>query len=320
MDIFLQILTIIGLCLAGLFCLVLLIGFLQPERLVNIVMRMVGGMQGLRWRTHDGWPVFEGGTSAEPGDPPLLLIHGFGVDKNTMFDLARVLVRKHQVVAVDLPGFGDHVMSDPADINMDLFTNKLEQLLDHLGFDQVIPVGSSMGGAISSMFAARHPERVAGLCLIGPAGLEPPVETEIYAMGKREENPLRINDLEDFENLIKLNFTNPPYIPRNLRKALMRKAVAAADFHEEVMMNMSEYLMDGVRPNLSRIHCPVTVIWGGDDKIIHPSVAPHWEEGLRDVEMNMIPAVGHSTMMERPKEVGDIIDRFITRLRTSVNR
>ena len=131
MDIFLQILTIIGLCLAGLFCLVLLIGFLQPERLVNIVMRMVGGMQGLRWRTHDGWPVFEGGTPAEPGDPPLLLIHGFGVDKNTMFDLARVLVRKHQVVAVDLPGFGDHVMSDPTDINMDLFTNKLEQLLDH---------------------------------------------------------------------------------------------------------------------------------------------------------------------------------------------
>ena len=78
--------------------------------------------------------------------------------------------------------------------------------------------------------------------------------------------------------------------------------------------------MDGVRPNLARIHCSVTVIWGGDDRVIHPSVAPHWEEGLRDVEMNMIPGVGHSTMMERPKEVGDIIDRFITRLHTSVNR
>ncbi|MCH2161122.1 MAG: alpha/beta fold hydrolase [Phycisphaerales bacterium] len=292
----------------------------RAELLFRFVIRLSGGMVGLRWRNRGGWPLFEGGTPEKAGDPPLVLIHGFGVDKQTMFNLARILVRTHKVLAPDLPGFGEHSIVDPENVNIDTYIDAIDGLLDQEGIDRVILVGSSMGGGISATYAARHSRRVAGLCLIGPAGLEPPYNTEIYEMGKRDENPLRVDSIESFNRIVDLNFSNPPWLPHRLRVALMRRASLVADSHETILRGMSETLLDGVRPLLGHIRCPVSVVWGGEDRIIHPSVAPHWEHGLPDVEMNLIPGAGHSTMMERPAEIAEIIERLMQRIRRKVSR
>ena len=307
----------------GVGLLVLSAGLLywfRAELLFRMAIRISGGMVGLRWRTRGGWPLFEGGTAEQPGDPPLVLIHGFGVDKQTMFDLARILVRRHRLIAPDLPGFGEHSIVDPENVNIDTYIDAIDRLLDQEGFGRVVLVGSSMGGGISSTYAAHRPQRVAGLCLIGPAGLEPPYNTEIYEMGKRDENPLRIDSIESFNRIVDLNFSNPPWLPHRLRVALMRRAAAVAEDHETILRGMSDTLLDGVRPLLGHIRCPVAVVWGGEDRIIHPSVAPHWEHGLVDVEMNLIPGVGHSTMMERPADVAEIIERLLQRIRSKVSR
>ena len=317
-------LQIILLTIGIIIALLVLIGWLlywfRTEQLFQTVLRITGAMSGLRWRNRGGWPLLEGGNSEQPGDPRLILIHGFGVDKQTMFDLARVLVKSHSVLAPDLPGFGDHPVVDPENVNIETYIEAIDDLLDQEGLDRAVLVGSSMGGGISATYAAHRPDRVAGLCLIGPAGLEPPYNTEIYELGKQDENPLRIDSLESFNRIVDLNFSNPPWLPHRLRVALMRKAAASADEHETILRGMSDALLDGVRPLLGRIRCPVAVVWGGEDRIIHPSVAPHWEHGLSDVEMNLMPGVGHSTMMERPADVAEVIERLMQRVRKNISR
>jgi pimeloyl-ACP methyl ester carboxylesterase len=80
---------------------------------------------------------------------------------------------------------------------------------------------------------------------------------------------------------------------------------------------MGETLMDGLRKDIEKIVCPVSIVWGDEDQIIHPSVAAHWEEGLSNVEMNVMPNAGHSTQMEFPREVADVIDRLMTNIKHS---
>ena len=313
-------LAFIGSALLLLIVVCLLLYFVCPLELFKGLTRLNGWTHGLRWRVRNGWPLYEGGSHEKKGDPTIILVHGFGVDNSTMFLLAKILVQRHEISAPDLPGFGEHKIKNSSPMSMDTFVEELDAFLESEDYKNVVLVGSSMGGAICTSYTAKHHHRVAGLCLIGPAGLKPPYDTPIYDQLQREENALRVDSLQDFERVFKLNFTNPPYIPRPLKKALARKAAIHAQEHEEILRSMSDMLLDGVRPLLGKIRCPTTVIWGGDDAIIHPSVAPHWEQGLADVEMNLIPGIGHCTMMERPEEVAEAIDRLIERVRKKINR
>lgn len=298
----------------------LLMYFMFPMALFTSMMRINGWSHGIRWRNRNGWPLFEGGSHEIHGDPSIILVHGFGVDNSTMFLLSKELVKKHEICAPDLPGFGAHVIDDSSKMTMDVIIDRINDFLDSEKYSKVVLVGCSMGGAISATYASRHPHRVAGLCLIGPAGVKPPYNTPVYEQLQREENALRVDSYEDFQRLLELNFTNPPHIPRPLKKAIARRAARRAESQELILRSMSEFLLDGVRPVLGRIRCPTSVVWGGDDAIVHSSVAPHWEQGLRDVEMDLIPGVGHSAMMESPNEVAEVIDRLMERVRKSLNQ
>lgn len=312
-------LVILAVCLIALSVGVVFY-FLFPITLFKGLMRAGGWTRGIRWRMRNGWPLYEGGSHEQPGDPTIILVHGFGVDNSTMFLLAKELVRTHEISAPDLPGFGLHQIQDDSAMTMDVFVRKLDEFLAAEGYSSVVLVGCSMGGAICASYAAKHHHRVAGLCLIGPAGVKPPYDTHVYEQLQREENALRVDTYEDFQRIFELNFSNPPSIPRPLKKALARRAASRAESQERILRTLSDTLLDGVRPLLGHIRCPTSVVWGGDDAIIHPSVAPHWEQGIQDVEMNLIPGVGHSTMMERPEEVAEVIDRLMERVRKRINR
>jgi pimeloyl-ACP methyl ester carboxylesterase len=100
------------------------------------------------------------------GQPPVLMIHGWGVSADTnFFPLFAGLERANiPFVAPDLRGHGRSVRSD----NLFSFQRSVDDiiaLLDVLGIDKVTPFGFSMGGPIAIMLADQHPDRVAGLVI-----------------------------------------------------------------------------------------------------------------------------------------------------------
>jgi pimeloyl-ACP methyl ester carboxylesterase len=85
--------------------------------------------------------------------------------------------RCHTFIRFDERGCGlsDH---DPPEISLDAFVRDLETVVDAVGLEQVPLVGVSQGGAVSITYAARHPERVSKLVLVGA-----------YARGRRARAP-----------------------------------------------------------------------------------------------------------------------------------
>lgn len=105
---------------------------------------------------------------------PVLLIHGSGPGVSAWANwrgLIPVLSRDRMVVAPDMVGFG--YTERPAGVRYELATwvDQMSALLETLGLDQVDLVGNSFGGAVSLAFAAKHPERVRRLVLMGAAGV-----------------------------------------------------------------------------------------------------------------------------------------------------
>lgn len=104
-----------------------------------------------------------------PADGPLLVcVHGLGGSLVNWAAVAPSLSQNCRVLALDLAGFGrtrSHGRSPSVNANQQL----LHRFLTELCGEPAILVGNSMGGLISVLQAAAHPETVAGIVLIDPA-------------------------------------------------------------------------------------------------------------------------------------------------------
>lgn len=103
----------------------------------------------------------------------LVLIHGAGLNSLTVWDpVVRILQREFQILRYDLYGQGYSDRPD-AVYNPDLFIRQLSDLLAHLHLQKPFDVaGFSIGGAIATWFAWKHPEAVRTITWIAPGGLE----------------------------------------------------------------------------------------------------------------------------------------------------
>jgi pimeloyl-ACP methyl ester carboxylesterase len=104
-----------------------------------------------------------------PDDGPLMVcVHGLGGSLVNWAAVAPTLSKTCRVLALDLAGFGrtrSHGRSTSVHANQQL----LHRFLTEVCGDPVILVGNSMGGLISILQTAAHPETVAGIVLIDPA-------------------------------------------------------------------------------------------------------------------------------------------------------
>ena len=104
----------------------------------------------------------------------------------------------YRVIALDLPGFG--ASSKPAgSYDIGTQTERLADIIDALGLDQLHLMGNSMGGHISALYAARHPTRIRSLTLLDNAGITSPQPSELrLRLSRGETNPLVVKSPRTF--------------------------------------------------------------------------------------------------------------------------
>ena len=99
---------------------------------------------------------------------PVVMVHGLGGNALNWMDVGPGLAKDHHAVAVDLAGFGRTPLFDRSaavGANADLVTKFIQRLFS----EPVTLVGNSMGGHISILVAAAHPDLVKRLVLVDPA-------------------------------------------------------------------------------------------------------------------------------------------------------
>lgn len=97
---------------------------------------------------------------------PVVFLHAGVADRRMWGEQMRALADAgFHVVAYDRRGFGE---TESEDVEFNHVVD-LEAVLDRLGLNVAVLVGNSLGGGIAIDFALEHPDRVAGLVLIGSA-------------------------------------------------------------------------------------------------------------------------------------------------------
>jgi pimeloyl-ACP methyl ester carboxylesterase len=241
----------------------------------------------------------------ESGDGPVVvLLHGAGSSYRTWHRVAPPLAVSHRVLAVDLPGFGTSA-APPNGYDPRLVADRVAESLHQLGAARYDLVGHSLGGAVATHLAARHPHRVGRLVLIAPLGLRPVSPLTAQAAAAAFAMVLRLRRL-----LVARHAANPAARRVALRRVVF-DPVALSAIDARLMINASAdatrtaaavraVLSEDLAGVLACVAAPVTLIWGRRDRILNPaaiSVAQHAQPTLRVIH---VERCGHLPMLEAP--------------------
>jgi len=261
----------------------------------------------------DGWtaPALRGGPESPVDATPIVFLHGFGTSKEAMTMPMSWVKGTRRVWAPDLPGFGDHDLCHGVAFGPEQYMEWIEEFRQAIGAERMDIVGTSMGGAFAAAYAARHPERVRRLVLLAPAGVDPPVRNDFMRAADRGENPLDIEDGEDFDRIVNTVFLRPPAIPAPFRQAMIDRAVGRRADWLAIVERIRPFLFDGVRPLLPAIDAPTLVIFGAKDAVTDASMLGVFARGIARVTPVLIPDGGHVIFADSPRDVSREIRSFL---------
>lgn len=245
---------------------------------------------------------------------PVLLIHGFGADKETWLPLARTLSRRRRVIMMDLPGFGaaDQVGSERGHARAQAAA--VAGFADALGYYRVHLCGNSMGGGISLRFAADYPERVRSMALICSAGPEVARSEVLEILDAGGPNPLIPATPADGDEFLRLVMQRPPKVPAALQRYTVARSIARSEQNQRMWLGWRESPeADSMPPNLEAIDAPALVIHGEHDRVIHPAVGANLADRLANAEHVVISGVGHVPQIEAPLHTARLLQQFWSR-------
>lgn len=239
---------------------------------------------------------------------PLVLLHGFGADKNHWILVAKALCQHFTVYAPDLPGFGESSKDDNASYTWSDQVGRIHKFVEALGLEKFHLAGNSMGGYLAALYANRHEQQVSSLCLLAPAGVLSAEPSELATLLAAGENPLLINTREDYDRLVDMCFTQAPYVPGPFKRCI---CVASAENSAFFTKLFEELFNDpqAIEEALSNCPIPTLILWGDNDRILHSSGAQKLADSMPRASAQIMPRMGHIPMLERP---GDTTERYLT--------
>ena len=285
-----------------------------PEDTARIQLSIERHRSGLEVQTvvADGetWHYLEGG----PTDAPvLLLLHGFGGDKDNWTRFSRTLVPSYRVIAPDLPGFGDSARHSGWDYSLTAQRERLEGFVDALQLGPLHIGGNSMGGHLAALYALARPDQVRSLLLVANAGIDAPVQSEMRLALERGENPLLLSSPEDFDRLLSFIAYKPPFIPWPAKGVLADQAFRNAAFNRYIFDAISDARYGPLEPLLGDVRQPVLIVWGEYDRVLDVSSIDVMKPLLPQAKVVVMPETGHIPMIERPAETAAHYLEFLDR-------
>jgi pimeloyl-ACP methyl ester carboxylesterase len=238
--------------------------------------------------------------------PSVLLVHGFGANKENWLRFSRSFKEDYHVVAVDLPGHGKSLNSFDLNYSLENQVAWLHEFTQSIGLKTFHLAGNSMGGAISALYAVTYPEQVTSATLIDPAGIHD-FRSVMQDLIDEGNNPLVVEDTKGFNELMDFALEQRPFIPWPITEVSAEHAKALKPLHNKLWKDMQQGQGESFKPLLEKIRVPTLVQWGEQDRVINYKNIEVFKTLIPSVKTHVWPNVGHAPMVEIPNESAELM-------------
>ena len=190
--------------------------------------------------------------------------------------------------------------------------NEAYSLFKHLGLEQVHVIGTSYGGRVAMEFAILHPEITASISLINSLSELNTLSETIF----KSWEAIRVaeNGESFFWNAVPILY-GKTFIANNKEECVSRakfmgeRATEYFDGKKLIFDNLLSNVY--VTDRLCKITCPTLVVCGEEDILTPVALSEIIVQQIPHAEFVTIPDCGHSTLIEKPKELESIIFGFV---------
>jgi pimeloyl-ACP methyl ester carboxylesterase len=233
---------------------------------------------------------------------PVVLVHG-NTGSSRWWSLVMDLPG-YRTIALDMPNFGRSEALEVADI--DVYADYVAAFIKALGLQKPVVVGHSLGGGVVMSMAARNPELAKAIVLIdsaSPSGLKTPEAHYPYIEMYRTNRDLLRKGLAAVTPALK-------------DEALLDKLVDDAMLMAGLAFSGNARALErfDYRDRAGAFKGPVLVIWGRKDIIITEAMARETAAAYSKGKLEILENVGHSVMVEAPKELIRVLIKFLASL------
>jgi pimeloyl-ACP methyl ester carboxylesterase len=256
----------------------------------------------LRWlETPDATISYRVSGAGPGGDPPLVLIHGWGCAADDWDGLIARLPRTSRVIAVDLPGHGTSTTT-AAEVSISAYAGHVAAVLDAEGAARTVAVGHSLGGEVVLELAVSRPDlvsRVVGVdtyhyLQVYPA--QPQEAIDAFMTGFRKDPDTAVDGL--------IALSSIPSTPQAVKARVKRSAMSAQ--FPLVLTALESSLRWDLDASLAACRTPVSAIIAA--QLADPDALDRYRDRIA---FYPVPDVSHYLLLEDPQATADALSAVL---------
>jgi pimeloyl-ACP methyl ester carboxylesterase len=242
---------------------------------------------------------------------PLVLLHGFPLDRRMWDAQVQRLSDHYRVIAPDLRGFGRSPRHDP--FTIESLADDIHLFLEQLGAVPCVLAGLSMGGYVALAYAMKYPSDLRGLVLV-----------DTKASADTAEGKQGRETMIELVRLSGAKAVAEQMLPKMLAPGTLQNRPEVVKSMRTMMESCSpetiEHALAAMRDRpdrtgeLQSLKVPALVIVGDADAITPPDVAQTMAKSIPNARLETIRGAGHMAPMEQPEQVNQAIERFMAAL------
>jgi len=250
---------------------------------------------------------------------PLMLLNGVFMSAASWEPVARPLKESFRLVRCDFRGQLMMPVTPPDDLEG--HADDAVALLDHLEIESAHIVGTSLGGVVGAIAAARHPDRVRSLVTVASAdGFHSQSAEELDLWRAACRRTLDGGDRGLLSDVIEPVVFSPEWVEAHrAERAQRREQIAALP---DIWFETAIGLLDGahsvhLREELAAIRCPTLVAASELDGFVSVAEVRELARGIEGARFEIIEGAGHAVVVEKPEQVVELCLDFLGALTPS---
>ncbi len=255
----------------------------------------------------------------EAGDavnPPLILIHGSGPGVTAFANWNAViptLAEHFHIFAPDMVGFGyTDCPAELTNINMDIWVGHIAAFMDALGIASARFIGNSFGGALTLALAARTPDKVSRIVLMGAAGLPFDITEGLAKVWGYQPSA------QAMRQLMETFAFNPALVTDVIVESRYQASIrpGAQESFARLFPEPRQARLDALctpAEKLKALTQPTLILHGREDRIVPLAVSQQYHALIPDSELHVFGHCGHWTQIEKKERFLELVVPFLKR-------